>query len=244
MAGTDDGRAKGRPEGAPQPYPNVPMDEWLEGLSPTARHLLDAARDILLADGYEGLTLEAVALAAGEERAAIKRHFGSKAGLIHALFDYLGGDIYEELTGRVEHLPAGPQRTHTLLRSLSGLASDRGLTQGVFELAPHVIRDPVLRDRFAALYAWYRATMLDETGMSARLTDVSAYEDRQDIAALPALVMAVIDGTSLQVSLDPAAVDCERVFALLDLFVSDVLDGRLRTGGELGPPGPDEGGVG
>ena len=244
MAETDDGRARGRPEGAPQPYPSVPMDEWLEGLSPTARHLLDAARAILLADGYEGLTLEAVALAAGEERATIKRHFGSKAGLIHALFDYMGGDIYEELTVRAERLPAGAQRTHTLIRSLSELASDRGLTQGVFELAPHVIRDPVLRDRFAALYAWYRATMLDQTGMSARLAGVSAYEDRQDIQALPALVMAVIDGMSLQVSLDPAAVDCERVFALLDLFVSDVLDGRLHTGGSLAPPGPEEGGAG
>ena len=244
MAGTDDGRAKGRPEGAPQPYPSVPMEEWLEGLSPTARHLLDAARDILLADGYEGLTLEAVALEAGEDRATIKRHFGSRAGLIHALFDYLGGDIYEEITSRAQRLPAGPQRTHTLIRGLSGLASDRGLTQGVFELAPHVIRDPVLRDRFAALYAWYRATMLEEMGMSTRLADVPAYEDRQDIQALPALVMAVIDGMSLQISLDPAAVHCERVFALLDLLVSDVLRGRVRTGGSLAPPEPEEGGAG
>ena len=50
------------------------------------------------------------------------------------------------------------------------------------------------------------------------------------------LVMATIDGMSLQVSLDPAAVDCDRVFALLDLLVNEVLDGRLRTGGLLSPP--------
>ena len=95
----------------------------------------------------------------------------------------------------------------------------------------------MLRDRFAALYAWYRGTMLDQLGISAGFADTSAYEDRQDVLAIPALVMAAIDGMSLQVGLDPPAVDCERVFALLDLFVSAVLDGRLRTGGKLGEGG-------
>ena len=49
--------------------------------------------------------------------------------------------------------------------------------------------------------------------------------------------MAVIDGMSFQLSLDPKSVDCDRVFALLDLFVSAVLDGRLRTEGRLGEAG-------
>jgi len=212
------------------------MDTWLEGLSPTAHHLLDAARRILLAEGYEGLTLEAVALEAGEDRATIKRHFGSKAGLIHALFDDMGDDIYGDVTSRAERLPEGGERAHALIRSLAELASDRQLTQGVFELAPHAIRDPVLRDRLAALYAWYRATMIEQTGMAAGLTSATAYEDREDIRALPALVMAVIDGMSLQVSLDKTAVDCDRVFALLDLFVTQVLEGSIRTEGKLGPP--------
>ena len=106
----------------------------------------------------------------------------------------------------------------------------------MFELAPHVLRDPILRDRLAALYAYYRSTMLEQLGMAPHLAETPAYEDRQDIDALPALVMAVIDGMSLQVNLDPAAVDCERVFALLDLFVSEVLEGRVRTGGKLDPP--------
>ena len=86
------------------------------GLSPTALNLLDAARRILLADGYDGVTLEAVALEAGEDRATIKRHFGSKAGLIHALFDYLGDDIFDEVNERTDALPAGPQRTHVMIR--------------------------------------------------------------------------------------------------------------------------------
>lgn len=239
MPESDAPKGKGRPPAAPQPYPQGPMDTWLEGLSPTAHHLLDAARRILLAEGYAGVTLEAVALEAGEDKATIKRHFGSKAGLIHALFDQLGDDILAGVSQRTAELPPGPQRTHVMIRRLSGLARDRDTAQAEFELAPHVIRDPILRERFAALYAWYRATMLEQSGMAERLAEIRPYEDRQDVLALPALVMAAIDGMSLQVSLDPAAVDCDRVFALLDLFVTEVLDGRLHTGGKLAPPDVD-----
>ena len=133
-------------------------------------------------------------------------------------------------------LPAGPEQTHVMIRRLSDLARDRETAQGMFELAPHALRDPILRARFAALYAYYRSTMLERAGMAQHLKETPAYEDRQDILALPALVMAVIDGMSLQVNLDPAAVDIDRVFALLDLLVTEVLEGRLHTGGKLAPP--------
>ncbi len=45
------------------------------------------------------------------------------------------------------------------------------------------------------------------------------------------------DCQPVQMSLDPKAVDCDRVFALLDLFVTAVLDGRLQTAGRLGEAG-------
>jgi AcrR family transcriptional regulator len=214
------------------------MDEWLTDLSPTAHHILDAARRLVLTKGYEALTLEAVALEAGEDKGTITRHFGSRAGLIHALFDDMGNEIFEDLEARATAIPPGDERLHTLIRSYARLASDRQLALGMFELAPHVIRDPVLRDRLANLYAWYLKSMREESGMAAAADGAPAYQDRQDIETLAAIVMAVIDGISLQVSLDPASVDVERVFALIDLFVSAVLDGRLRTQGQLGEGDP------
>jgi len=209
------------------------MDDWLDHLSPTAHRILRAARTLLLERGYEAVTLEAVALEAGEDRATITRHFGSKAGLINALFDDLGDDIYDDIVARAEAVPAGERRRHVFIRSLGELAVDRQLTLGMFELVPHVLRDPVLRERFATLYVMYRELMLEQTGIGERLTALHAYEDRRDVAALPALVMAVIDGMSFQQALDPAAVDVKRVFALLDAFVSSVIAGNLRTGGTM-----------
>lgn len=237
MPADEAGKRRGRPPSAPAPYPAGPMDKWLDELSPTAHNILRAARGLLLEKGYAALTLEGVALEAGEDRATITRHFGSKAGLLHALFDDLGDGIFEELTAHVAALPAGERRRHVYVRSLAGLATDPQLTLGMYELVPHVLRDPVLRERFAALYVMYRGLMLEESGMAERIAELSAYQDRQDVKALPALLMAVIDGMSFQMSLDPKAVDCERVFALLDLFVAAVLEGRLMTHGRLGEVG-------
>jgi AcrR family transcriptional regulator len=235
MGPEETGKPKGRPKSAPLPYPSGPMDEWLSDLSPTAHHILDAARRLLLSKGYDALTLEAVALEAGEDKGTITRHFGSKAGLIQALFDDMGNEIFTDLEERATAMPPGDERLHTLIRSYARLASDRQLALGMFELAPHVIREPILRDRLANLYAWYLKSMREESGMAAAAAGATAYQDRQDIEALAAVIMAVIDGISLQVSLDPASVDVDRVFALVDLFVSAVLDGRLRTQGHVGP---------
>ena len=123
-----------------------------------------------------------------------------------------------------------------MIRRLGDLSRDHDTAQGMFELAPHVLRDPILRERLAALYAYYRSTMFEHSTWRRTSRRHQPTEDRQDIQALPALVMAVIDGMSLQVNLDPAAVDCDRVFALLDLFVTEVLEGRVHTGGKLDPP--------
>lgn len=233
MAADETGKHKGRPQSAPIPYPAGPIDTWLDELSPTAHHILGAARQLLLAKGFEALTLEAVALESGESRATITRHFGSKAGLVQALYDDVGDAIFQKLSERIAALPAGDERLHVLIRGYSKLASDRQHALGTFEIAPHIIRDPILRERHAALYAWYVKIVREKSGMAAALGSISAYEDRGDVEALPALILAVIDGMSLQVSLDPSSVDCDRVFALLDLCVTAVLDGRLRTGGRL-----------
>jgi AcrR family transcriptional regulator len=213
------------------------MGTWLGELSPTARRILGAARVLLLERGYDGVTLEAVALEAGEERATLVRHFGSKAGLINALFDDLDQNILDDLIARCDAVTDPERRLHVFIRGLGGLATDRQLTLGMFELVPHVLRDPVLRERLATLYISYRKLMFEQTDAVTRAGELTAYQDRRDVEVLPALIMAVIDGMSFQEGLDPTSIDCERVFALLDLFVSAVLDGRLRTGGKLGEEG-------
>jgi len=51
--------------------------------------LLDAAKRVLLAEGYAGLSTRAVATEAGTQMSQIRYHFGSKEGMVLALFEYM-----------------------------------------------------------------------------------------------------------------------------------------------------------
>ena len=44
--------------------------------------ILEAAIEVLKADGYAGLTIAKVAAAAGESKALVAYHYGSKLGLV------------------------------------------------------------------------------------------------------------------------------------------------------------------
>jgi AcrR family transcriptional regulator len=55
---------------------------------PTRTTILAATRSLLERDGYDAVSLERVAQAAGVSRQAVYLHFGSKAGLLLALVDH------------------------------------------------------------------------------------------------------------------------------------------------------------
>jgi len=59
--------------------------------------MLEAARDVFLAHGYEGAQMQAVALRAGASKETLYRHFPNKA----ALFEAVIGDIADRLGARV-----------------------------------------------------------------------------------------------------------------------------------------------
>ena len=59
----------------------------------TKRELLVAARLVLTRDGLANLSTRAVAQAAGTQMSQIQYHFGSKEGMILALFEYLNSQL-------------------------------------------------------------------------------------------------------------------------------------------------------
>ena len=63
--------------------------------SETKPALLDAAKKILRQNGYSGLSTRDVATAAGVPLSQIHYHFGSKQGLVLALFEYLNSQLLD-----------------------------------------------------------------------------------------------------------------------------------------------------
>ena len=69
-----------------------------ERVKETKRELLEAAQQVLLEEGYSGLSTRRVAEAAGTQMSQIQYHFGSKEGMILALFEYLNAQLIDRQT--------------------------------------------------------------------------------------------------------------------------------------------------
>jgi len=69
-----------------------------ERVEQTKRELLEAARTVLTRDGYAGLSTRRVAEVAGTQMSQIQYHFGSKQGMILALFEFMDAGLMERQT--------------------------------------------------------------------------------------------------------------------------------------------------
>src|SRR5215831_14520097 len=61
----------------------------------TSVTLLEAAKSVLRRNGYSGLSTRDVAAAAGVPLSQIHYHFGSKQGMMLALFQYLNAQLLD-----------------------------------------------------------------------------------------------------------------------------------------------------
>ncbi len=64
--------------------------------------VLEAGLEVLKEDGYAGLTTAKVAARAGQNKALISYHFGSKQGLVAAVGRELSDQVTEEMLGGLE----------------------------------------------------------------------------------------------------------------------------------------------
>jgi AcrR family transcriptional regulator len=177
------------------------VDDPLDELPPTARRLLAAARHLLAEGGFEALSLQAIASEAGESKGSVSYYFRNKQGLVAALVDSLVHDANRALLTETARLPVGEQRVHALVEGEQRISSDVQSFTGFFEVLPHALRDPALRPRVAGLYESYRQTVMTCLGAGAEVAAASR------LLPVAALMIAVVDGLSIQMGLDPEGFD-------------------------------------
>ena len=201
-------RRPGRPRAGADPQ--GPLAEWLDGLSPTAIHVVEAGRAILVADGYEAVTIERVALEASVSPPTIRRLFVSKAGLLHAIFSRLEAEAWETLVAEVAGVEPAEARLEAYVRGLGRLIDTADSGVGVAEVIAHGLRDPIVRGKVAADYEIARDGTLELAALAG-----GSEEQTRRRRALASLIVATIDGLSLQIAADPQAVDLDAAFAIL-----------------------------
>jgi AcrR family transcriptional regulator len=187
-----------------------------EKLSPTAKRLLAAARRVLARDGFSGLTLEAITAEAGENKAAVRYHFGGKDALITMLVEWLDHDDSAKLLAQLSEETEADARLDLLLRLQREGCRSQEENQLFFDILPHVLRDPGLRPRLGELYRWYRE--LDGWVLAPEADT----DSRAAVERLAALAIAVGDGLTVQCAADPDF-DVEGVFAIWEGLFRDAL---------------------
>jgi len=174
-------------------------------LPETAERLVAAARRVLARDGFDALTVEAVAAESGEYRDAIRYYFGSKAGLVAAVVDSLAHDQSLEAMRKARTPSRDGAGIEALVDGDRRMAQDAGGFRDFFELLPHVLKDEELRGRVAALYDWYRTVYLEGLSVETSSSRLRLYAS---------LMTAMTDGLALQKTLDPEGVELEALFSL------------------------------
>jgi AcrR family transcriptional regulator len=208
-----------------------PVQDPALSLPDTAKRLLDAARRLLLAGGFDALRLDAIAAESGKNKASIKYYFGNKDGLILAILDSLD---YDDCLALAEHTrgTAGEERLQRYIEGQTRLAADAEGFLVFFDLLPHVIRDERLRERVAALYEWYYKMNVEWLGLAERVRP----ENRERYIGFVSLMVAIVDGLALQAALRPKGFDLEHSFAALEFFLKRSLDDFLDSLDEAGAP--------
>ena len=135
--------------------------------------LLDAALDEFAERGYREASVERVAERAGYSKGGVYWHFDGKPGLFLALLEERLDAAMRELTGLLESAPADQDMSvETSRRFGKTLAGSRDLLLLEHEYWSQAVRDPELRERYAARQAELRRAL--GSALAARLRHLGA----------------------------------------------------------------------
>lgn len=113
-------------------------------LSGRVRHLLEAARAAFVAEGFDGVSIDAIALSAGVSKETIYRHFPDKPALFRAALEDMGGRFWQRTVGLQGQGDGGLEgMARAILDSAieGGLLSPLWLVAGLAGRMPEFARD-------------------------------------------------------------------------------------------------------
>lgn len=211
----------------PRPTRHTRSRQWTSGELPTTpvdlpstpKRLLEAARRVLERDGYAGLRLEAISAESGLAHSLIRYHFGSKAGLVGVLIDWLLYETYLTMHTGMTSLPPEdtPGRVRTMTSGLRRLFRDIPSYRLYLDLVVAALHDDDLRPKLADSFVGQRRLIMEALG------EASGGRPSNRAHALGAIVVAFSDGLAMQYLADDSAVDLEEIFAVWDEIMDQAM---------------------
>jgi TetR/AcrR family transcriptional repressor of bet genes len=155
--------------------------------------ILEAAIEVLKADGYAGLTIAKVAAAAGESKPLVVYHYGSKQGLVQAAGQSIAEMITEEVLASVD----GAKTVEAVIRGVDAgvervLDSDERVARLYFDLAAVSVVDPEVRRTITEVNEQWRVVLV------RLLTEASDGLPAGRARVLALMVIAGVQGMTLE----------------------------------------------
>lgn len=178
----------------------------------TRRRLLAAAAELFAREGYDAVSVDAVADAADRTSGSVYAHFGGKQGLLAALLDGFQDDMAAVIQAEFAVHDDLASRVLALWRNVASHVEGDAWFLLEVELWLHAARDPAIGDRLAERYRTVHGLMGDEFSAWVDEFDLDPTVPRDRLG--PA-VMGAILGLQMQQRLDPDAVTDELALATL-----------------------------
>jgi AcrR family transcriptional regulator len=185
----------------------------------TRQRLLDAAQAVFARKGYHGASVDEIAREAGATTGALYGNFAGKEDVFLELLDHsIAGDI-RGYTDAVEGGGTLEQQARAGAQQWMRVLSERPEYFPLFiEFWAYAIREPRVRERFAARMAAFRLATGRMVAAGGRAQGIEL--DPEQIEPLGTFVNALANGLALEKLVDPDAVPDHLFGDLLVLIFS------------------------
>lgn len=196
----------------------MPFDDPWDSLTPGAQKIVAAAAELLDKEGYDALTYERIAQQAGVNKSTIRYNFGNKSAVIAAVVDAMIHDGCIQLAEMLANTDM-EERVEGVVSAIGQMIMRTDAFRGYFDVLPHALREPELRDRMLALIRWYYVKNQEWLGLVGETTSANA----RLRLGVGQIIVALIDGLSIQAALDPSGADLGPAFDALALMLKGFL---------------------
>jgi AcrR family transcriptional regulator len=155
--------------------------------------ILEAAIEVMKSEGYAGLSIAKVAASAGENKALIGYHFGSRQGLVAAA----GREVGESITNEVVSGLAGAASVSEVVEGVLSaiwkvLDEDARIGRVYFDLAAVSVVEPDVRQVMREIRAAWRETLVQ------LLREADPGLSMAEARAADMLIRAGVEGLALE----------------------------------------------
>jgi len=198
-------------------------------LPPTARRLLEAAHRLLTQSGVDALSVEGISREAGESKSLISYYFGSKAGLLGFLVDWMFLKSLWRIHQRLLTTPED-ERVAVLTDAVAASLIEEEDAQRLFlDMLPVMLRDPACPSQLSETLRAYRDVYVRWFWEGPEITIPKV------VVTMAAMTSALIDGLSIQHFAESGSVDVAEALSLWEEFVEQRL-GEARASASKPPP--------